>query len=180
AENIGILYGNLGTEGRVREHVVECPEASAPLHERVHLVGHKLPCSRGCIRVSGGNQLERVSLEYVTVAIVVHDHVHPRGLAEVGVDVDAPEVLTGVLAHLRVDAFKLLGHRLLDVRTARLAEEHLTHMGQRHDEETPASACWVEDLLARLRINDLYHHSDHVARSEELTTLAIRRCRRYR
>ena len=82
--------------------------------------------------------------------------------AKKGVLVDAPETVGG---HLDLALGQLaLGPPLAFGLLANLPP----HVLQRRNQEAARAARRVDDLLARLGVDDLDHHFDHVARREEL------------
>src|SRR5204863_6646236 len=116
--------------GRICEYVVEGAETSTPLHEGIHLARHELASAVARLSMLSGNELETVPLKDIAMAIVVHNHVHPSGLAKIRVDVDAPKVLASILAHLWIGTLELFRHWLLWVGTTEFPQECLAHVRQ--------------------------------------------------
>src|SRR5260221_604125 len=166
-KHVRIVDRDFCAEGRVRKHEVELALSAAVAFNRGVCAG---VAPRHAI-------LQTVEADDVPVAIVIHDHVHPRSLAKIGVNVDSVETSTGVLANLVLHSFQLARQGRLGLRAPYLREETAAYVCKRDYEEPSAAARGIQHLLPGLRVEHFHHHPDDVSRCEELTSLALERCR---
>ena len=118
---------------------------------------------------------ERVELENIGVTITGHDHVHAGCPLEVGVEVNAKQVLLGVSGDGCVHVCLVAG--VVEPGTfgtgVQLLPNLTAHMVEHHHEETATSAGGVEYPVVWLRVEHFHHQPHDIAGREELPPLLL-------
>ena len=115
-------------------------------------------------------RLERVCVEQLPRAVVVHDHVHLGSAHQDGVKIDAHDVLGQELAFAR-DQRLLLGGLAASARVDGVAD-FLKHVVHGRDQKPAGAHGGVKDDVVFGRVDHPHHHVAHVARREELALVA--------